>query len=1310
MKIRLLLILVQALSLVAGCGSKAEPEGAAGESHETLSARSKAHTVAETATKTGTQTSTGTATGTHVTTVTVTNTATAITSATDYYTITGTLTGTVKMTVSYFSWAGTSTNTTTNTRTTTAVGPLQGTGVVTKTVTATVTNSRNGTETKTASAATTGFVTFTGTTTVTVTNTVTKTNGARQGSGTRTVTATGTSAKTGTAVWTSRQTSTATQTKTVTDTRVVTNTGTGILTMTLTTTATDTATGACLGLWRGTTCGEWCLRETQTDRKVCRQYLDCYLSHNCGPSTCGGQDQVCGVNTVSPPSGTAPKIIADQVYQCMGCSGSTPAASCAGLPDTTPCTDGNACTLNDRCLGGACALKTPVVCAALDQCHGVGTCNAATGVCSNPVRADGSPCNDGNACTQTDSCVGGSCLGGNLVTCSPLDVCHQAGACDPSTGQCSNPALSCDDQNPCTTDGCDPKACKPDHCETTDICGHVLTYGPSCPEPPPPPSDIAITNATITAAGAIIRPGQTVSLTYTLQTSAAYSDFSAEFILFPANLPGGGIPVKGVALGGARQATVPAGTSQYSVLLPVPADLPPGTYNLYAHRYPDGTFWQGTDVYTVQAQPVLPSFELASYRAGSVQMFIDQASTVDPTDPTLYRPFDHSGTLGILSRSQDATQVPVRAYLYWPDQLTPPLPLQIWDFASQAYVSTLLVDNLKADQAQSLMLDLALPEATAQQLRAAIAPQTPVDTQILLTLNESAGLPEAPCPSSSPDSCRHQMQVPVTLFLPPAEADADAGTSTMRAFDLRSVALPSPAKKYKYDWVKDAGNEYFSTGIHFHADVQAGTDGLSATLQANVPVQVLWETLDVFRAEFSVSAPLEGLPSASGSLKFKCVSDFCAETPFSLSDLGTYHFSETYPIVQVTTVFVIVIVPVTASLGVDATVDFGTNIDASTGPNLASLSFTPSLSASISGWASAGVGVPGFSAGVEGRLKLIGATLAAPITAQCSVFRSGNWDVVTGDLREQMTVSGEMLSGNLSLYAEYPMLDWCSAWGIPYPCGLSIHHTPYNLCSWPGSKLGPWTVYDTGQRAFSLNAVCHPNTCAGDACGAIDDGCGGTIDCGGCDGEHACVNNTCQCSATCESLGWACGNGTTACTAGLSCPACPAGQYCTDHACMACSGSTPPDYGTPCGHCGGTVQCDGSCSIQDPPGYGSTCNVKNTNLGACANGGTVVCSGACQPANADIGDPSKWQPSTAPNGSWDWDCDGNTEQEYALPFEDCDCWSADWCPHDGRGWIGAIPGCGASGTWKSVPIVPPGNGHGPQCGSPVTGPKVMRCQ
>lgn len=104
-------------------------------------------------------------------------------------------------------------------------------------------------------------------------------------------------------------------------------------------------------------------------------------------------------------------------------------------PDGTPCNDGNACTTNDTCNSGAC-IGTP---------------------------ATGTSCSDGNACTQSDTCQNGTCVGSNPVICTPSDQCHDA-PCDPETGSCTNvpkpDGTACNDGNACTmNDACSHGAC-----------------------------------------------------------------------------------------------------------------------------------------------------------------------------------------------------------------------------------------------------------------------------------------------------------------------------------------------------------------------------------------------------------------------------------------------------------------------------------------------------------------------------------------------------------------------------------------------------------------------------------------------------------------------------------------------------------------------------------------------------------------------------------------------------------------------------------------------------------------------------------
>jgi hypothetical protein len=169
-----------------------------------------------------------------------------------------------------------------------------------------------------------------------------------------------------------------------------------------------------------------------------------------------------------------PEVAAQACTPTNPCRASgDPTATC--VPNTTT---GYTCTCDSGFIfnGVTCTqdLCAAVTCTASDQCHVAGTCNPATGICSNPIRADGTACNDGNACTQTDTCQNGACVGSNPVVCPATNQCHVAGTCNPATGQCSNAQVVADGtachDDPCTTGSvCTAGACgggtfTPDEC------------------------------------------------------------------------------------------------------------------------------------------------------------------------------------------------------------------------------------------------------------------------------------------------------------------------------------------------------------------------------------------------------------------------------------------------------------------------------------------------------------------------------------------------------------------------------------------------------------------------------------------------------------------------------------------------------------------------------------------------------------------------------------------------------------------------------------------------------------------------------
>ena len=223
----------------------------------------------------------------------------------------------------------------------------------------------------------------------------------------------------------------------------------------------DTMTGQCTNpqLADGTTCndGNACTRRDFCNGGQC-------LGSN--PVTCTTSDPCRAGGTCNPATG---------------------ACSTVPAPDGTACNDNNACTTVDACRNGFCAGGTAVVCTASDQCHNAGVCSPTTGACSNPIRTNGSTCNDGNGCTRTDTCQNGTCTGANPRVCTASDQCHDIGTCTPATGLCSNPArtngTACSDANACTrSDACQNGTCtgaNPVVCTASDQCHNIGTCSPT---------------------------------------------------------------------------------------------------------------------------------------------------------------------------------------------------------------------------------------------------------------------------------------------------------------------------------------------------------------------------------------------------------------------------------------------------------------------------------------------------------------------------------------------------------------------------------------------------------------------------------------------------------------------------------------------------------------------------------------------------------------------------------------------------------------------------------------------------------------
>jgi hypothetical protein len=158
-------------------------------------------------------------------------------------------------------------------------------------------------------------------------------------------------------------------------------------------------------------------------------------------------------------------------------------------PYQGPCDDLNPCTVNDHCdASGSCVAGGVKNCDDLNPCTDDG-CDAGSGGCVHLNNT--SPCDDGNFCTQNDSCQSSICRGGATKDCMDDNVCTMNERCNPANGACisdPNNGIPCDDGNGCTiNDTCSGGSCVApgDWCDanaTTCVPppGKTLCLAPKC--------------------------------------------------------------------------------------------------------------------------------------------------------------------------------------------------------------------------------------------------------------------------------------------------------------------------------------------------------------------------------------------------------------------------------------------------------------------------------------------------------------------------------------------------------------------------------------------------------------------------------------------------------------------------------------------------------------------------------------------------------------------------------------------------------------------------------------------------------------
>ena len=247
----------------------------------------------------------------------------------------------------------------------------------------------------------------------------------------------------------------------------------------------------------------------------------CTLNDTCVQGLCAGQDDTCDDADACTVDSCIAGVGCDNLASDGPCDDGDPCTkddscaggSCQGTLDTcdddnlctldlchpfngcqstallgTQCDDGDACTLLDSCNElAACAPGDPLDCDDNNPCT-QDSCDIVQG-CINVPTTDS--CSDGNACTESDQCIDGACVGVD-ITCDDENLCT-TDSCDPESGCLfASNNLNCDDGDPCSlndtcvsgtcvglTDSCDDdNPCTTEVCNADASCAYTIITGP----------------------------------------------------------------------------------------------------------------------------------------------------------------------------------------------------------------------------------------------------------------------------------------------------------------------------------------------------------------------------------------------------------------------------------------------------------------------------------------------------------------------------------------------------------------------------------------------------------------------------------------------------------------------------------------------------------------------------------------------------------------------------------------------------------------------------------------------------------------
>ncbi|NOQ31327.1 MAG: hypothetical protein GQ570_09410 [Helicobacteraceae bacterium] len=331
------------------------------------------------------------------------------------------------------------------------------------------------------------------------------------------------------------------------------------------------------------------------------------------------------------------------------------------------------------------------------------------------------------------------------------------------------------------------------------------------------------------------------------------------------------------------------------------------------------------------------------------------------------------------------------------------------------------------------------------------------------------------------------------------EQEAAAAAAAAAAAQLKNLQANTPEYGWSTSISEGSYDTYFGAGFDANASAKFDVTGVTASVNGKVDLKIFSDNLDLIDIDlnagiapdsfantqynlnitylgshqYAKSQNLETVLGKSSSTS-STIQKRVFENNVTINENGSKSKISNSKDWNVTKkadshdTFDVVFVPVTIEAGAQATISLNLDIALK---GITDIKFDVAPSVSIGGFVNGGVGFTFLEAGVQGVFTFIKDTVTGSVIASIELVPNSTGTGIASlktILEEKIVNDVNLLDGKVQLFATYPVINWCKAWFVPYPCNISEKTVTDTLLNFDVDNKN-YTLLDEEQTLFTIN-------------------------------------------------------------------------------------------------------------------------------------------------------------------------------------------------------------------------------------------------